>query len=120
MAEQKRLRAIVDGWLEKIVIPADGSEIVYPPRTKQEADRQLLPTRSRPSIAPWHGPVLPSRSTARIRRTLTLIHQVKVPHLCDGESMHHESHDIRAAQALRVEHAPLVHQPAKQITLPFC
>jgi len=41
MVEQKRLRAIVDEWLEKIVVPTDGSEIVYPPRTQGEAEAFL-------------------------------------------------------------------------------
>lgn len=37
MDEQKRLRAIVDEWLDKIVVPTDGSEIIYPPRTQEQA-----------------------------------------------------------------------------------
>ena len=41
MNEQQRLRAIVDEWLEKIVVPADGAEIVYPPRTQEEAEAFL-------------------------------------------------------------------------------
>lgn len=41
MAEQKRLRTIVDEWLEEIVIPAEGAEIVYPPRTREETKAYL-------------------------------------------------------------------------------
>lgn len=41
MTEQKRLRAIVDEWLDKIVVPTDGGEIGYPPRTQQEAEAFL-------------------------------------------------------------------------------
>lgn len=37
MEEQKRLRAIVDEWLDKIVVRTDGSEIIYPPRTQEQA-----------------------------------------------------------------------------------
>jgi hypothetical protein len=36
MAEQARLRKIVDEWLEVIELPTDGSEIVIPPRTREQ------------------------------------------------------------------------------------
>ena len=36
MAEQARLRKIVDEWLEVIALPADGSEIVIPRRTREQ------------------------------------------------------------------------------------
>lgn len=42
MEEQKRLRAIVDEWLDKIVVRTDGSEIIYPPRTQEQAGAFLV------------------------------------------------------------------------------
>ena len=36
MSEQARLRKIVDEWLEVIALPADGSEIVIPRRTREQ------------------------------------------------------------------------------------
>ena len=41
VAEQKRLRVIVDEWLEEIVIPTEGAEIVYPRRTKEQTEAYL-------------------------------------------------------------------------------